>query len=193
MTPDLIQRIETLRSRAAQNPYVDAEESEVVPVSAPEGGFVDFRFDASGGLLGIFDARGHRTEVGNRLQYDDGFVIRIPWPLLEDPGVNRVGRSRGRQRTENHAAQLQMPKSGTARAKVLSAFIADRREGGDGLIDEDVSARLGMNLYTAAPRRTELVNMGWLRSSGRVGRTKMNSESIKWELTPAAIERLNLS
>jgi hypothetical protein len=49
-----------------------------------------------------------------------------------------------------------------------------------------------MNLYTAAPRRTELVNDGWLRASGKFGRTKMDSESIKWELTPAAVEKLGL-
>ena len=73
-----------------------------------------------------------------------------------------------------------------------STFIADRREGGEGLIDEDVAARLQMNLYTAAPRRTELVNMGWLRPSGKFGSTKMGSDSIRWELTPEAIERLNL-
>jgi hypothetical protein len=87
---------------------------------------------------------------------------------------------------------MQFPKSGTTRAAVLSAFIADRREDGDGLIDEDIAARLAMNLYTAAPRRTELVNDGWVRASGKFGRTKMNSESIKWELTPAAVEKLGL-
>lgn len=186
---DLIARINELSKRAAPTQCVEVVE----PLAKPEGGFVEFRFDSTNEFVGVFDARGFRTEVGNRIDSDDGFVIRIPWPMLENPSQALPGRSRGRQRTESVAARMQMPKSGSARAKVLSAFIADRREGGDGLIDEDVAARLQMNLYTAAPRRTELVNMGWLRSSGRTGRTKMNSDSIKWELTPAAIERLNLS
>ena len=187
---ELLDRVNALASLAPKADVFD--EPSVQPLNQPQGGFVDMRFDMSGCLLNMVDARGNLIEIGNRFETDDGFTIRIPWPVLGDPRTPMRGRSRERQSTESAAALMQLPKSGTARAAVLSAFIADRREGGDGLIDEDVAARLQMNLYTAAPRRTELVNMGWLRPSGSFGRTKMNSESIKWELTPGAIERLGL-
>lgn len=173
---------------------IDIEEVDtpVVNYKAAPSGFVDLIFD-EGVLINIRDSRGFVTEIGNWIDKGNHKILRLPWPtMLRDPNENRVGRSRGRQGTERAAALMQFPKSGTARAAVLSTFIADRREGGDGLIDEDVSARLNMNLYSAAPRRTELVNDGWLRASGKFGRTKMNSESIKWELTVAAVEKLGL-
>lgn len=164
----------------------------VVSCQSSASGFVDLVFD-EGRLVRIRDSRGLTTEIGNWLDEGSNRVLRLPWPtVLRDPSSARPGRSRGRRVTEQTAAMMQFPKSGTARASVLSTFIADRREGGDGLIDEDVAARLAMNLYTAAPRRTELVNDGWLRASGKFGRTKMASESIKWELTPAAVEKLGL-
>lgn len=164
----------------------------VPKVKVTPSGFVDLVFD-EGRLVGIRDSRGFKTEIGNWIEEGSSRVLRLPWPtMLRNPNENRVGRSRGRQSTERAAALMQFPKSGTARAAVLSTFIADHREAGDGLIDEDVAARLDMNLYSAAPRRTELVNDGWLRASGKFGRTKMNSESIKWELTTAAIEKLGL-
>lgn len=171
---------------------VEETEEPVVSCQSNASGFVDLVFD-EGRLVRIRDSRGLTTEIGNWIEEGSNRVLRLPWPtVLRDPSSARPGRSRGRQPTERAAALMQFPKSGTARASVLSAFIADRREGGDGLIDEDVAARLSMNLYTAAPRRTELVNDGWLRASGKFGRTKMDSESIRWELTPAAIERLGL-
>lgn len=194
MTEDMLARIDRLRRQAATETSVVSEvvPSEVTPLRRPESGFVDLTFD-EGRLLSITDARGLRTEIGHWLEQDGRMVLRIPWPVLIDPTSSGAGRSRGRQVTEVTAAAMQLPRSGTARAKVLSAFILDWRNGGEGLIDEDVAAKLSMNLYTAAPRRTELVNMGWLRASGRFGRTKMDSESIKWELSPAAVDKLKLS
>lgn len=188
---DLVDRVNAIAAKASEY-EVPVVEVTVPALRKPEGGYVDFMFDREGIYLGQLDARGNLTEVGNRMELNDGFLIRIPWPQLGNPSENRRGRSRDRRNTESAAANMVMPRSGTSRARVLSAFIADRRDGGDGLIDEDVADRLQMNLYTAAPRRTELVNMGWLRASGSYGRTKMDSDSIKWELTPEAIERLNL-
>lgn len=187
---ELLERIEALAAAALPLPVTD---HSIQPLRSPEGGFVDLQFDVSGCLVQMLDARGNLIEIGNRFETDDGFTIRIPWPVLPDPTVPMRGRSRSRRDTENMAAKMQLPRSGTARGAVLSAFIADKRDGGDGMIDEDVASRLQMNLYTVAPRRTELTNSGWLRPSGRYGRTKMNSDSIKWELTPAAIERLGLA
>lgn len=186
---EMLDRIARIQSRCVD---VDVEEQPVSPIKSPEGGYVDLVFN-EGNLVKIVDARNNKTEIGNWLDIDGRRVLRIPWPVLGDVRVNTLGRTRNMQNTENTAALMQLPKSGTARARVLSAFILDWRNNGDGLIDEDVAGRLQMNLYTAAPRRTELVNMGWLRASGKFGRTKMNSESIRWELTPDAVEKLNLS
>jgi hypothetical protein len=185
---ELVERAMRLGSTVAVK-EIDFHEPEVVRTPS---GYVDIVFD-EGRLLRIRDSRGLDTEIGNWIEEGNQRVLRLPWPTtLANPTTARPGRSRGRQVTERAAAMMQFPKSGTARASVLSTFIGDRREGGDGLIDEDVATRLGMNLYTAAPRRTELVNDGWLRASGKFGRTKMDSESIKWELTPAAVEKLGL-
>jgi hypothetical protein len=185
---ELIDRINFLASNFSKS---DVELSEPEVVATPSG-YVDIVFD-EGRLVRIRDSRGLDTEIGHWIEEGNRRVLRLPWPTkLADPTTARPGRSRGRRVTERAAALMQFPKSGTARASVLSAFIADRREGGDGLIDEDVAAKLSMNLYTAAPRRTELVNDGWLQASGKFGRTKMDSESIKWELTPAAVEKLGL-
>ncbi|NBP70630.1 MAG: hypothetical protein EBR30_22115 [Cytophagia bacterium] len=186
---DLVDRVNVLASNFAVDNSVEPVKCESI---APVSGYVDLVFD-EGKLVTIRDARGFVTEIGNWIDEGTNRVLRLPWPTsLKDIHAPRPGRSRNRQPSERAAAMMQFPKSGTARASVLSAFIADRREGGDGLIDEDVAARLDMNLYTAAPRRTELVNDGWLQASGRFGRTKMNSESIKWELTPAAVNKLGL-
>lgn len=185
---DLVERTNFLATNFAKN-----EETIVEPevVRSPSG-YVDIVFD-EGRLVQIRDSRGLITEIGNWIEEGNQRVLRLPWPtILANPNSPRAGRSRGRQPTERAAAMMQFPKSGTARACVLSTFIANHREAGDGLIDEDVAAKLNMNLYTAAPRRTELTNDGWLRASGKFGRTKMNSESIKWELTPAAVEKLGL-
>ena len=183
----MMDRIARLQATAVVEDVV--EEKPIV--TQPVGGYVDLVF-SEGILINVIDARGHRTEIGNWLEVGSNKVLRIPWPILSDVTRNTVGRSRNQQNTENNAAMMQLPKSGTTRAKVLSTFILDWRNNGDGLIDEDVAARLQMNLYTAAPRRTELVNMGWLRASGKYGRTKMRSESIKWELSAEAIAKLNL-
>lgn len=192
MSEDLLARVARIAARTADVIEDDESVQEVVqPLAQPSGGYVDLVFD-EGKLLNVVDARGNRTEIGNWLEVNGRKVLRIPWPILGDVTRNTVGRTRNVQNTENTAAQMQLPKSGTARAKVLSTFILDWRNNGDGLIDEDVAARLQMNLYTAAPRRTELVNMGWLRASGKYGRTKMNSESIMWELSTEAIVKLNL-
>lgn len=185
---EMLERIARIQSRCVDDEVV---EEVVSPINAPEGGYVDLVFN-EGNLIRIVDARNNKTEIGNWLDVDGHRVLRIPWPVLGDVRANTLGRTRNTQSTENAAAFMQLPKSGTARAQVLSTFILDWRNDGDGLIDEDVAARLQMNLYTAAPRRTELVNMGWLRASGNYGRTKMNSESIKWELSAEAITKLNL-
>jgi hypothetical protein len=184
---ELMERALRMSSLAVDEPVFEEPEQVATP-----SGFVDMVFD-DGRLVVIQDHQGRRTKIGHWLESGGYKVLRLPWPTsLASPTSNRPGRSRNRQPTERAAAMMQFPKSGTARGAVLSAFINDWKDDGDGLIDEDVASKIGMNLYTAAPRRTELVNDGWLQASGRFGRTKLNSESIKWELSTPAIQKLGL-
>lgn len=189
----LAERTAALAAKSAVPDDYEQPELEPVPSTVPTSGFVDLVFD-EGRLLQIRDPRGLETEIGHWLDEGGRKVLRIPHGVqLPSPTRNRAGAAHAKAGpTERKAAYLQAPKSGTARAKVLAAFINDWKAGGDGMIDEDVDARTGLGLYTAAPRRLELVQDGWLRASGSYGRTKKAQPSIKWELTPEGVERLGL-
>lgn len=107
-----------------------------------------------------------------------------PFPRLDE--MEPAQHSEPRE-TEMLAALRQRPKLGTARQKVLGAFIeADRA----GATDEEVATTLQMRLYTAAPRRNELLRGGWIKDSGRVRPTTTGSPATVWELTEQARERL---
>lgn len=165
---------------------------EPVPATTPKSGFVDFVFD-EGRLLDIRDAQGRRTEFGHWLDEGKFKVLRIPHTALPSVRANSPGKMHAKaDKTEVAAAWSQQPKSGTDRAKVLGAFITDWKNHGIGLIDEDVAARTGLYVYTAAPRRNELVHGGWLEATGTVGRTARNKESKRWQLTEHAIAELGL-
>jgi len=104
---------------------------------------------------------------------------------LPDPGDNRMGwfhaPERGAPETERGAALFHYPRSGTARLRVLS-YIATR--GDTGATDEEVSLALRMRLYTAAPRRKELLDDGWVEDSGRRRKTQTGARATVWCLTP---------
>jgi hypothetical protein len=104
--------------------------------------------------------------------------------MLPSPDDNRVGFYHGPQSgappTERLAAAMIFPRSGSKRRQVLD-FIA--RSGDDGATDEEVSLATGMRLYTAAPRRFELVEDGWLEDSGRTRLTTTHSPATVWVLT----------
>ena len=103
---------------------------------------------------------------------------------LPDPSTDRIGKHHGPQAgapiTERIAAVLITPKSGTDRMRVLR-FIAGRGE--EGATDEEVSLSLHMRLYTAAPRRNELKNDGWVVDSGRGRRTTTGTPATVWVLS----------
>ena len=112
----------------------------------------------------------------------------IDWPILSNVDANTEGQHHGEARsTERAAAMAVMPKTGTQRRKVLEAI---RDSEPDGLTDEEVADRTGLYLYSAAPRRTELVAGGWLHDSGRQRPTRRGQAAIVWTLTPAAWARL---
>lgn len=164
------------------------------PSPPPEGAFIDLVFDGDR-FVEIRDARGARTEYGNWLDTEHGRALRLPLRAeLPDVKKNQRGAFHANgQPTERTAAELQRVNSGTKRAQVLGCFITDHRNGGDGLMDEDLAERFGIYRDTAGPRRLELVNMGYLRASGRQRRTSRNTPSIVWELTDAAITKLGLN
>jgi|SRR5215472_534331 len=110
---------------------------------------------------------------------------------LPDPGNDRLGKFHGPQArapgTERAAAVLVTPRSGTARMRVL-LYIASRGE--EGATDEEASLALGLRLYTAAPRRNELLNDGWVQASGRTRPTTMRTPAMVWVLSEAAKAQL---
>lgn len=108
---------------------------------------------------------------------------------LSDPTANTIGAfhagSSGAPDTERLAALAVFPRSGTSRERVL-LFIAQR--GKTGATDEEISEGLSMRLYTAAPRRHELVEGGWVTDSGIRRPTSTGTDAAVWMLTPRARE-----
>lgn len=103
---------------------------------------------------------------------------------LPAPGVDRIGAFHGPQAgaptTEREAAISVYPRTGTARRRVLDHIA---RSGPHGATDEEVSLTLGMRLYTAAPRRNELLRYGWVEDSGRQRKTTTGTRATVWVLT----------
>lgn len=104
---------------------------------------------------------------------------------LSDPDAVAPGQwhrpDAGAPDTEREAAIGQYPKSGTDRRRVLDQLAAC---GDDGATDEELSVALSMRLYTAAPRRNELVDGGWVEDTGRRRPTTTGSLATVWALTP---------
>jgi hypothetical protein len=103
---------------------------------------------------------------------------------LPSPDDDRIGAFHGPQAgapdTERQAAISVYPRTGTCRRRVLD-FIA--RSGERGATDEEVSLALRMRLYTAAPRRNELLNDGWVEDSERQRFTTTGTRATVWVLT----------
>ena len=119
---DLVERTKQLAETLAK-PDTNTT-TNIIRCNEQTSGFVDLIFD-EGKLVQIRDSRGFTTEIGNWLEEGNNKVLRLPWPTtLRNPSSARPGRSRNRRVTERAAAMMQFPKSGTARASVLSAFIS---------------------------------------------------------------------
>mgnify|MGYP005855329159 CR=1 FL=1 len=115
-----------------------------------------------------------------------------PWQggPLSDPSTPRPAPAHfpGRD-TEIEAARLVAPQAGTWRSRVLEAIAA---AGEVGMTDWELHERLGGALYTVAPRRAELVRMGWLADSGRRRSTNTGRSAIVWVLSAAGRAQLGL-
>jgi hypothetical protein len=105
------------------------------------------------------------------------------------PDENRIGKfhgpDSGAPRTEREAAILAYPNSGTARRRVLDHIAASA----SGATDEEISLALDMRLYTAAPRRNELLNDGWICDSGKTRPTTTGTRAVVWVLTQKGREQ----
>lgn len=102
---------------------------------------------------------------------------------LPDPSRDTAGKhQRNHPDTAVAAAQMQKGKSGTLRMRVLRAIAASP----DGLADFEVAAALDALHYSCAPRRTELVDLGWVEDSGIRRKTANGTDAVVWRLTERA-------
>ena len=133
---------------------------------------------------------------GNPLPGDDGVANRDSMvrdsrtansESLPDPGADAMGaRHAGGGDTETAAALAVIPRSGTQRRKVLEALAASA----DGLTDDELAERTGLFLYSAAPRRVELRDGGWVLDSGRRRPTGRDAAAVVWVVSAAGREAL---
>ena len=79
-----------------------------------------------------------------------------------------------------------LPRSGTQRLRVLDAITASD----GGLTDPEIAETTGLYLYSAAPRRNELVLGGWVEDSGVRRDTGRGGDAIVWRLSVVGQERL---
>ena len=105
---------------------------------------------------------------------------------LADPTQPQGGKARrGHPETSRAAAAAVIPRSGTAREKVLRA-IAEFPQ-----TDEQIQDRLSMPANTERPRRVELQEQGWIEAHpDRYARTRSGQNAIVWRLTEQGAERL---
>lgn len=107
------------------------------------------------------------------------------------PDQNMVGQHHSKaQATERAAAWAVLPRSGTQRMTVLRAIV----NSDDGLTDSELEQTTGIYQYSAAPRRNELVNGGWVKDSGRTRETQRNADAAVWVATEKALameDRIN--
>jgi hypothetical protein len=107
-----------------------------------------------------------------------------PPPMPSDPREDRLGAFHGpaadAPATEREAAVAVFPRSGTSRWQVLLEI---ERAGDTGRSDYELACETGLRLYTAAPRRNELLNDGWIQDSGRRRPTDSGALAVVWILT----------
>lgn len=98
---------------------------------------------------------------------------------LPDPAVNAPGKARhDHPETAKQAAAAVIPRSGTARHKVLLCIAQWPRS------DEQIQDALSMPANTERPRRVELQEMGWIEPHpDRITHTRSGQAAIVWRLT----------
>lgn len=161
---DLLRRAMELRG-------LDPDEVEAKAAEINEAGGVDVVFADDG------KPPPQRRPVEEPVRDDEQIALLDP----DAPGIGAFhAPDSGAPDTERLAAVAQYPKVGTDRRRVLDHIAAT---GSRGSIDEETSEALQMRLYTAAPRRTELVEMGWVVDSGTRRQTTTGALAAVWVLS----------
>lgn len=103
------------------------------------------------------------------------------WLATSDAARPRGGRLHARSHdTEEAAATLTRPRTGTQRALVLERL---RQVGAYGSTDFENSEALGLFRHVAGTRREELIRDGWpIADTGRRRPTDRNSPAVVWML-----------
>lgn len=107
----------------------------------------------------------------------------LPDPADERPAPTHHNGSD----TEHEAADLMTPKAGTLRERALNAIAS---AGDAGLTDHELSETTNVYLYSIAPRRGELLRLGWVEDSGTRRLTPGGVHAIVWTLTVRARAQL---
>ena len=110
-------------------------------------------------------------------------LFDAPLPVPDAPTIGKFhGPDAGAPDTEREAAISVYPRTGTGRRRVLDYLYGS---GSHGATDEEISVALGLRLYTAAPRRNELRDLGWIEDSGRRRETTTGARAAVWVMTAA--------
>ena len=91
-----------------------------------------------------------------------------------------IARNHGPLFASAEAATRAAPRASGDRLRILRALA----EHGP-MTDEGLQTLLQMNPSTERPRRGELVDDGFVRDSGRTGRTHSGCRAVLWEITEA--------
>lgn len=83
-----------------------------------------------------------------------------------------------------------LPRSGTARYRVLT-FIYNKRK--RGATDEEMRNALGMRYSTQCARRLELVEGDWIEDSGRTRLTEAGNNATVWVMSSEGKRKLEES
>lgn len=95
---------------------------------------------------------------------------------------------RDARETEVNAAEQITLKAGTLRYLAIHSLY----EAGDmGLTDAELAEATDKYLYSIAPRRVELMKMGWVEASDLRRETDFGKQAVVWRLTAAGRERLS--
>lgn len=120
-----------------------------------------------------------------------GFSVVYNAEGMSEPGAAAEGHAhRDAKKAEQMAARAQFPKSGTDRMKCLLALSMARRNGLVGLTDDELAKVTKLYRYTAAPRRKELVDGGWVEDTGKTLVGDRGRPQTIWRITERGAEEV---
>ncbi len=97
--------------------------------------------------------------------------------LFQHPDFPAVKVRHDAPQTSVQAALTHLPKSGTARRKVLDYIVS---RGTYGATDDEIAKGLDMNPSTVRPRRLELQEVGLIVENGLTRKTRWGNDAKIW-------------